>query len=855
MAESDDPEIIALARWVIGLALHELGRPAEAAESYRVAIALGVEHRLPDTEAQARAGLAVSLVSVGDADGAVAQMALARAVAQRATRGVVEMLHGLVQQRTGKLAEAQVTYSRALPQLEEAGELGSIARLRLNRGILRAYRGDSAGAIDDLAAAEALASARDLPVLVAMAAHNLGFAYGRRGDLPQALTAFTRAESAYGEVRRPGLLVAVLEADRCEVLLLAGLLVEARSAAQTAVDAVASTGDVAYRSECRLLLARALLAGGTYHDATTEASAVAADFRRAGRLPWAALADYVAIQAEMLAGEDQVLPPAGLLTRCRQVAIELQQQGWSVEAVHARTFVGRLALAAGQPEVARVELAQALNARRRGTADLRAQAWHAGALLLVAEGDRAGARRALAHGMRVIAEHQATLGATELRSRAAGHGSDLARLGIRLAVEDRRPADVLRWAERWRGSSLRHRPVRPPDDDQLVADLAELRRVRSQMLDAGLAGEPTQHLDRAAMTIEAAVRRRLRQSPGDATVDGRLDLAALRRQLGGRTLVEYVDFEGRLYALTVTATRTRLAELAAVDDVARERAYLMFELRRAQRQRPEGPFDQGLAVSAERLDRMLVAPLSLPEGEPVVVVPTGILHGLAWGCLPSLATRDLTMAPSAALWVQRPTREVSVPAAAGSARVSLVAGPGLPGAESETRQLAALYPGAHVLTGAAATAAAAIAALTESDVVHLAAHGNFRADSPLFSSILLADGPLTVHDLEHVAHAAPTVVLASCNAGVTGVERGDELIGTAATLLALGVRSIVAPVVAVPDMPTASFMVALHRQLRSGLSPSAALAAARSGAESVVASAFVCIGRDRGATGDTTARQ
>jgi tetratricopeptide (TPR) repeat protein len=852
LVDIDIPEVEAAGRRALGLAFHELGRLPEAVESYRLAIETSVKNHLADLEAQARAALAGSLVIAGDASGAVEQIDLARAVATRATRGLVEMTFGLVLERTGRLAEAQVAFTRSLPLLEGAGELTAIARLRMNRGILRAYQGDSKGAVEDLTVAEEIARQRQLPVLVAMASHNLGFAHSRRGDLPQALSAFVQAEDAYAALRHAGPVVAVLEADRCEVLLVAGLIAEARAAAEKAVRAVALTTDVASLNECRLLLARALLAGNAFGEASEEAAAVAQEFRKAGRRPWAAMADYAAIQAEFLAAEDQGLPPPGLLARCQEVARELESEGWVVEAVHVRTFVGRLALALHEPMLARSELAQAVMARRRGTADLRARAWHANALLLIAEGDRPGAKRAVSHGLRVVQEHLASLGGTELRARAASHGSELARLGTRLALEDRKPSEVLRSAERWRASSLRYPPVCPPEDDQLAADLAELRGIRSQLRDAALAGAPAvradvsgEHIQRAAVAIEARVRQRLLQSRGARVDSGSFDLGRLRHALGGRTLVEYVSLEGRLYAVTVTGSRSRLVELALLAEVEHEHAYLMFALRRARPERRWGSTAELLAAGTSRLHDMLVAPLRLPDATPLVIVPTGILHRLPWGCLPSLVARDVTVAPSAALWAQRPAAESAVRGVP-PPQVMLVAGPGLPGAEAEVARLAELYPDARVLMGADATAANVLDGMGRSQLVHLAAHGNFRADSPLFSSVLLADGPLTVYDIERVPQAAATVVLASCNAAVSGIEVGDELMGTAATLLALGVRSVVAPLVEVPDMPTATFMVALHRSLLAGLAPSAALAATRSGDEGLVASVFLCIGRDNG---------
>ena len=100
-------------------------------------------------------------------------------------------------------------------------------------------------------------------------------------------------------------------------------------------------------------------------------------------------------------------PPPDLLRRSRRIAAELEAQGWPVEALHVRTFVGPMALALGRPAVARTELAQAVAARPRGTADLRAQAWHATALLRVADGDRAGAKRALGRGIAVVDDYRA----------------------------------------------------------------------------------------------------------------------------------------------------------------------------------------------------------------------------------------------------------------------------------------------------------------------------------------------------------------------------------------------------------------------------------------------------------------
>ncbi|MGH9224775.1 MAG: tetratricopeptide repeat protein, partial [Acidimicrobiales bacterium] len=397
LAGEDDPYVTACACLAMGLALQELGRVKDAVDSYRRCLMTSVAHGMTEQEALARAQLAVSLLNLGDAAGAGAQIEEARRVCPDAARGVVEMLYGLILQRTGRLDEALAVYRHALRWLERAGDARSIARLRLNRGILRAYKGDLVAALADLAGAEQVAAAEDLPLLVAMAAHNTGFAYGRRGELPDALAAFERAERAYAALENDRM-TAVLQSDRCEVLLLAGLAAEAKSAAEAAVEAFGRTGDNAYLSEARLLLARSLMAAGAYRDAAAEATAAAQSFRSARRLPWSALARYVALQAEVLALQDEQAPPPDLLRRARRIGPDLEAQGWPVEALHVRTFVGRMALALDRPAIARSELAHAQDARRRGSAGLRADAWHATALLRLADGDRGGAKRALSCG-------------------------------------------------------------------------------------------------------------------------------------------------------------------------------------------------------------------------------------------------------------------------------------------------------------------------------------------------------------------------------------------------------------------------------------------------------------------------
>jgi CHAT domain-containing protein len=208
--------------------------------------------------------------------------------------------------------------------------------------------------------------------------------------------------------------------------------------------------------------------------------------------------------------------------------------------------------------------------------------------------------------------------------------------------------------------------------------------------------------------------------------------------------------------------------------------------------------------------------------------------------LPSLRGCPVTVTPSAARWAG-PGRATG-PVGTGTVAA---AGPGLPGAEAEALAVARLHNGSS-LVGGSATVAAVLAALGTARVVHLAAHGRLAVPNALFSSILLADGPLVVYDLEGQHSTPHTVAFASCNAGEVDVRPGDELLGLSAAFMARGTAQLVAPVVRVPDAETAPLMTDFHRRLVGGVTAAEALAAAQQhqslgdDVELAAAAGFVC---------------
>jgi hypothetical protein len=495
--------------------------------------------------------------------------------------------------------------------------------------------------------------------------------------------------------------------------------------------------------------------------------------------------------------------------------------------MQADLLAGRVALALGRPADADTDLTRAAARRDRGAPLGRIAGWLAQALRAEAAGDARGTLHACRRGLAALDEVLLTLGAGELRSQATVHGTELAGCALRTSMHAGRPRDLLTWSERWRATALSVPAVRPPADSPLQRDLAALRDLNARADRTRGNGEPSLTLDRARRRLERAVVAGTRRVRATAhTPDPAFDAGALLDALGDGQLVELVAVDGELRVLLCGGGRVRLSRAGRLADAVAEVEYARALLRRlafAGPQAPAGPALSTLDAQATRLERLLLGEAAdqLRHG-PVVVVPPGLLHATPFALLPCLRERAFTVAPSARAWLRAHRAEPP----AGRA-VVLVRGPGLAGAGAEVDTLRGEYARPTVLADGAATAERVLAALDGAWLAHVAAHGHFRADSPLFSSMSLDDGPLIVHDLQRMRRAPFRLILPSCDSGQLAAVGADELLGLAAALLPLGTASVVASVVPVNDRATVEVMLALHGALRAGAGVAEALLAAR----------------------------
>jgi tetratricopeptide (TPR) repeat protein len=816
LAQQPSASQAAVAHYTAGLVHRDFGDMREAIEEFKNARRFARKAGDLDRESDIQASLGAAWVLAGQPRRGLPVLDTLVQRSRGIPAGKMLVRRGGALWVLGRHAEALRDIQAAVDVLSGAGDLVWEARAVHWRAAAYFAMGDIDRADRDYARVEALWIECGQQQEYASARQERGVALYARGDLPTALAHLDHAQSLYDQL---GVFVADLFVNKCTVLLAAGL---ARDALRE-VDAAVSTierdrGSATRRAELLYSSALAAAATGDFSLAQSRSGEALRLFRRQQRPWWAARAELVLLICRFAEGEDRSAP---LLQAARRVTARLDELD-AVRAVDAHLLTGRLALARGRRDEAALHLRAAAGARHRGQLRTRSTGWLAQATWCEAEGRWRGMLAACDRGLALLDLHLRTLGATELRTLATANGAELVGMVLRHAVRRGDARLFLEWSERWRATVLRITPVRPSPDGELVAELAALRHLAARLDSAPDSRTAVPTLQRERRRLEAAVRQRVLHTPGAVTGNAEPFITAdLLEQLGDTDLLELSDVDGQLYAITVIARRLRLEHVGPTQAAIHSLDHALFALRREGSGRGTHRLD--LAKIGLRLEANLLGDaVRLLRGGPVVVVPTGTLHAVPWGLMPSLRERATAIAPSASAWLR--ARRVTQPQ---EHRVVLVGGPRLATGHAEVRHLATQYPDAVVLSDSGAAAEQVMAAMDGAWLVHMAAHGTFRADSPLFSAIELDDGPLTVYDLERLKQAPYRVVLSSCDSAVGVAVGANELLGLVSALISLGSAGVVASVVPVNDPATVPLMLALHDHLRAGSGLAEALMLAR----------------------------
>ena len=724
----------------------------------------------------------------------------------------------------GRAGEAVEILWEVLDEFREMGDTASveITLAQLGANLIQLGRLDEAEHCmkESLRLAEELSETAAIPSIE----HNLGLLAAFRGDIPEALEWLQRSDEDHMALSGSPVPQHVA---RCEVLISAGLFAEAQELAVQIGRQNERTGDVEHAVNALIVAAEAALLGGDAEGALQLASET--EDLTSGETDFVRRARAKRIASESRFSLEGATRP--LLDQVTAIAEDLTISGQIVAAGQAYLLGGRIALALSDNDRARQCLERVAKARI-GPVETRLQAHLARAMIRMGGGESRGAALAARSGLDLLDEYQSALGASDLRSGIERQGAELGRIGLKCAIEARRPRRILEWLDRTRGRALRYRPVLPGGDDQIASLLTQLRRVDAELRRPDEGDNPDLLRQRRRLQHEIAradrVRRRTREAEGDFSIGALID------SLGDRSLLELGEHRGRLLAVLVKRGRAHLLELGEFDSAALELRHLRFAMRRSAR--------RGLSLDAGslgRLDEMLLGEQDL--GDEVLIVPPASLLAAPWAGLPSLRGRSLRISPSAEMWWHAQRRDRP------GESVVVAGGPDLELAHQEIEAVGELYPNATVLPPGVGVGEVR-SALSGSAIAHIASHATFQFQNPMFSSLRLGDGDLNVYDIERLDAPPALVVLSACDSGYTESRVGDELAGLTSALLSMGSRSVIASVGLVPDASaTADLMVEFHRGLIDGFDPAGALSRAQSAMlddpeRSVSAASFICVG-------------
>ncbi|NKQ27182.1 CHAT domain-containing protein [Streptomyces galbus] len=810
------PSHASVAHQVIGIWQRDWGDLRLALEHLRRARDLAARAESAEREADVLATLGVALVHAGRTRQGLAAFEQGVRRGSGHTRARVLYRRAYVWWVLGHHREALEDVRRAIPVLRQTGDVIWTARALTLRATVHLALGAVERADADFTAAEALWDTTGQEHDKADAVESRGLAAFRAGDIPAALRLLDEAGERYAELGTPTFM---LNIRRCEVLMAAGLAPEALAEADTAIAVLDGIGGQSTRkAELLLAAARAARLAGDPGTAIARAAVAVRLFSGQRRGWWEAHARLVLIEARFASGRGY----GRLVADAARVAERLESSG-APAAPEAWLLAGRIALHLDWTADAERYLRVAARSRRSGPPLARITGWAAQALRARAAGSGRGVLEACRRGLAVLDDHRMTLGASELRARATAQGAELAALAQAVSLAGGGPRRLLEWSERWRATVLTAPPTRPPAAPALQSGLTAFREIAARAEAARRDGRPVPAPEREQRRLEREVRSRTLHMRGDAPGGGyRFDVAGLLERLGDGRLVALAVLDGRVQVLLCGGGRVRRFAGGQVDRAEREAEHVQAALRRLAHPRAENRLPLVEAMG-RRLEEVLLGPAARHLGSgPVVVVPPARLHSVPWSLLPSLRERVVSVSPSAGSWLR--ARETEPPA---GGRHVLVRGPGLATGGAEVPEVADRYGRATVLEDADARVPRVLEELDGAALAHIAAHGDFRADSPLFSSLRMVDGPLIVHDFERLARSPYRIILSSCDTARLASVGADELLGLVTALLPLGTAGVVASSAPVNDEAVVPLMLALHKGLGDGLSLAEALRDAR----------------------------
>ena len=236
------------------------------------------------------------------------------------------------------------------------------------------------------------------------------------------------------------------------------------------------------------------------------------------------------------------------------------------------------------------------------------------------------------------------------------------------------------------------------------------------------------------------------------------------------------------------------------------------------------------AQVGEKIGALLLAPLEIPAGKRIIIVPHGPLHYLPFQALRLdgqylIERNPMSIAPSISIAAKLAERTPTVSAqlvAFGNPTINPDVADPLPGAEREVHALSKQFPGATLFFKEQANKTNFQSSAPQARLLHVAAHAVADTLDPLHSKVLLADenGQPNYLEAKDVLgmdlKGTAMIALSACESGLGRVEDGDEVLGFTRSFLSAGTSTLLASLWPVSDAATETLMTTLYDDLAKG---------------------------------------
>jgi CHAT domain-containing protein len=792
------------------------------------------------------------LILLGEYDRAFAAAERAREifiqVGETRRIAIVDNNVGNILHRQDRFEEAITHYERAYKILSEHQDWERVAITLHNMAMCLISLNDFPRSLDCYKKSRELCERYGMPLLRDQADYNIAYLYYFRGEYSRAiemLFATRRACEATGDAYH----FALCHLDLSEIYLELNLSEEAREMAQEGFLRFEKLG-MGY--EAAKTLANEAIAygqqGKTVH-ALERFTRAREMFAREKNLVWPWLLDLY--QGLLLFHEGRYFEARRL---CVGAAGFFDQTLFSGKAVLAHLLLARIAMQVGEPAVAESETAAAVARIERLQAPVLAyQAHFLRGQLAQGRDDRAAALAAYGEARKALETLRSRLHSEELKISFVKNRLQVyeALVDLHLSGEpgEAAAAEAFTCIEAAKSRSMTEMifqsgqslPMGDAGQSELVRRIRDLREELNwyyhrieleQLRPEESSTKRLQQLHEKAVSHENELLRTLRELPANereyATLEAPADfsLARLQSALPSDTaLVEYYSTGDRLIAVVVTRETIKITAVSVVSRVAHFLHLLRFQLSKfrmgaAYAHRFEQPLLSATQGHLEALYAELIAPIREQlNAKHLIFVPHGALHFLPFHALRAgdeylCDAYTISYAPSATVFAlcQEKTG-TDMP----NSLVMGIPDERAPHILNEVQCVATLLPHPELFLGLQATSDILRQRGSASSLLHIATHGTYRQDNPMFSGIRLGDGYLNLYDLYQIRLPAKLVTLSGCATGMNFVSAGDELLGLQRGLFCAGATSLLLSLWDVHDESTSALMQEFYKHyIQSG---------------------------------------